>query len=101
MDPVLKSTLTSIGLAGATALSATAASHGVIPNDAGSQASLANALLVVGGAAVAAVLAWYKTRDHTPTAQIEAVKKADNGVTPVATADAKAAGIPAVSAPVK
>lgn len=101
MDPVLKSTLTSIGLAGAAALSATAASHGIIPNDAGSEASLSNAILVVGGAIVAAVLAWYKTRQVTQPAMIVAVNKANNGVTAVKSTDAEAAGITPVNEPVK
>ena len=73
MDPQLFSILTSAGQVMSTAIATAAATHGIIPADAGSQASLANAVLTIGGFAVTAGLAWWKTRKVTPTAMIQQV----------------------------
>lgn len=78
MDPQLKSVLTSIGLAGATALASWFASKGLISS--ADQSTFANDMATIAAGAAAAALTWYKTRSHTPTAQIAAVNKADNGV---------------------
>lgn len=87
MDAQLKSILTSIALAGATALTTWLVSHGYIP---GSDQSTFTADIMTAGAALAtAALGWYKERQHTPAAQIQAVNAADNGVKVVA-ADAAA-----------
>ena len=99
MDPQLKSVLTTIGAGGASAVAAWAVSKGLIT--ASDQAADANILLGAAGIVVTGLIAWYKARQHTPTAQIQAVRAADNGVTVVPTAAAVAAGIPSVSAPLK
>jgi len=78
MDPQVKSFLTSIVLAGATALAGQAATAGLIPG--ADQATFANDLVAIFFGAIAAGAAWYKARQHTPTAQIAAVNNADNGV---------------------
>lgn len=78
MDPQLKSVLTTVAGYLATGIAAWAASHGLISS--GDQASLVNAMVTIAGVVVAAGVAWYKTRAHTPTAQIQAVNTADNGV---------------------
>ena len=82
MDPQFKSLLSSVILGFATAIASWGVSKGVIPD--GSQGAvasvIANDVMTFGAFGVAAVLAWYKTRSHTPTAQIVAVNKADNGV---------------------
>lgn len=97
MDPQLFSIVTSAGQVAATALATAAATHGVIPADAGSQASLANSLVVVGGFVITGALAWWKTRQVTPHAMIQAVN-ADktNGVKVVK----DTATAPQVNAPV-
>ena len=99
MDPQLKSVLTSIGLALSSSVAAWAASKGLI--SAGDQSSLANGLVTVGGVAVAAALAWYKTHQVSQTSMIKAVNETKNGVTVVTASAAAAAGIPTVSEPVK
>jgi uncharacterized protein (UPF0333 family) len=99
MDPQLKSVLTSVGLGLASSVAAWAATKGFISSD--QQSALASSLLTVAGAIVAAGFAWYKTRQVTQPAMIQAVNKADNGVTAVSSADAKAAGISPVNAPLK
>jgi hypothetical protein len=113
MDPQLKSYITSMALAAGTAIAAAAATRGYITPD--QQGALATGLVTLGGAAVAWAVAEYKRRQTTPAALvqslnktadgpkalIQAVNAGDNGVTAVATVDAKAAGIPAVSAPLK
>ena len=92
MDPVLKSALTSLFVAvcgGAlTALGITSAQ---------SQSTIGEALIgaVVLGAGT--LVGWWKTRMHTPTAQIAAVNSADNGVKVVA----DTAPSPMVTAPLK
>ena len=78
MDPQLKSILTTIAGYLATGVAAWAASKGLIPSV--DQSSFANDVVMIGAGAVAAGVAWYKTRAHTPTAQIVAVNTADNGV---------------------
>jgi hypothetical protein len=78
MDPQLKSILTTVAGYAATGIAAWAASKGLIPS--ADQSSFANDIVMIGAGAVAAGLAWYKTRSHTPTAQIAAVNTANNGV---------------------
>ena len=93
MDPQLKSILTTVAGYAATGVAAWAASKGLIPS--ADQSSFANDTLMLVGGAVAAALAWYKTRAHTPTAQIAAVNEADNGVKVVpSTAPAQAVDHP-------
>ena len=99
MDPQLKMMLTSVGSIAATAVASWAASKGII--SAGDQANLANSLLTVAGAAVAGLLAWYAHRQTSQPAMIKAVNAAPNGATVVKTEAAAAAGIPAISEPVK
>lgn len=78
MDPQIKSILTSVALAAASSVAAWAASKGLIPS--ADQSSFANDVVTLLFGGLAAFLAWYKTRSHTPTAQIAAVNQADNGV---------------------
>lgn len=78
MDPQVKSVMTSVILAGATALAVWASGHGLI--DAGQQTALVNILVTVVGAVGAAGAAWWKVRNQSPTALITAVNAADNGV---------------------
>ena len=99
MDPQIKMVLTTMGGAVATAIATWAASHGMI--SAGDQVNFANALVTVGSAAVVGLLGWYAHHQTSQKSMIQAVNKADNGVTAVPTVAAKAAGIPAVSEPVK
>jgi hypothetical protein len=78
MDPQLKSILTTVAGYAATGIAAWAASKGLIPS--ADQSSFANDIVMLAAGGVAAGVAWYKTRSHTPTAQIAAVNDADNGV---------------------
>lgn len=78
MDPQLKSILTSVGMTLSTSIAAWAATHGIIHS--ADQSAFADIIVSASGAAVTAALGWYKTHQHTPTAQIEAVNDADNGV---------------------
>jgi hypothetical protein len=78
MDPQLKSVLTTVAGYVATGIAAWAASKGLIPS--ADQTSFANDIVMIAAGAAAAALAWYKSRSHTPTAQIAAVNEADNGV---------------------
>ena len=78
MDPQLKSILTTIAGYAATGIAAWAASKGLISS--ADQSSFANDIVVLAAGTVAAGVAWYKARTHTPAAQIAAVNDADNGV---------------------
>lgn len=95
MDPQLKSVLTTAAGYAAAGIAAWAASKGLIPST--DQGSFANDIVLVGAGAVAAAVAWYKTKSHTPTAQIAAVNAADNGVKVVPST----ASAPAVDRPLK
>jgi len=78
MDPQVKSLLTSLGLSAATALSAWAVSKGLIPG--ADQASFANDLVALASGLVAIGLAWWKARQLSQPAMVQAVNQADNGV---------------------
>ena len=82
MDPQVKSFLTSFGIFLATSVASWAVSVGIIPE--GQQSTVANTIVAFGGYAMAAGLAWWKTRTHTQSALIAAVNAADNGVKVVA-----------------
>jgi hypothetical protein len=71
MDPQLKSILTSIALAAATSIAGYAASKGLIPS--ADQSTVANDLVTAVFGVAAALLAWYKSRQHTPAALVNAV----------------------------
>lgn len=101
MDPQLKGILTSAGGITSTAIATYAAAKGIIPNDVGSQAGLANALLAVGGFAVTGLIAWYHSRQTSQASMIPTINAANNGVSVVPAAEAKAAGITPVDAPLK
>lgn len=77
MDPQIKSILTSILLAGASAVGAWAAGHGLI--DAGQQTALVNILVTVAGAVGVGLIGWWKARNQSPPALIAAVKASPNG----------------------
>lgn len=78
MDPQNKSMLTTIIGYAAVALAAWASGHGLI--DAGQQTALVNILVTVVGTVGAAGVAWWKQRNQSPKALIQAVNSADNGV---------------------
>lgn len=94
MDPQLKSALTSMGMVASTAIAGWAASKGFISS--GDQATIANALIALAGGVVTVGLAYWKTREHTPTALVATVNSdAVKGVKAVAD-DAKNASVPPV-----
>jgi len=95
MDPQLKSLLTSVLLASFTSAAVWAANRGLIPSE--DQSVIANDLVtfVLGGGA--AILTWYKAREHSPSKQIEAVNKAKNGVKVVP----ESSPTPAISGPLE
>lgn len=96
MDPQLKSILTSVGMTLSTSVAAWAVTHGII--HAADQAPVADAIVTAVSAGVTALLGWYKTRQHTPTAQIAAVNDdPTNGVKVVA----EAVPAPKVTVPLK
>lgn len=99
MDPQLKSVLTSIGLAGATAITGWAVNKGYI--SASDQSADANYLVGALGVIIVGLLGWYKARQHSQKAMIQTVNAAPNGVTVVPTTSAIAAGIPQANGPVK
>lgn len=78
MDPQVKSILTSVLLGVATGVAGWAANRGLIPN--GDQSVIANDLVTAVSGAIAAGLAYYKTRQVTPKALIQTVNSQDNGV---------------------
>lgn len=98
MDPILKSTITSVLTYGLGAAGAWAVAQGYITKD--QAASLTTDIIGGGSVLIGGLLVWYKARQHTQAAQIQAVNAADNGVKVVAD-DARAAPIATVSAPVK
>lgn len=95
MDPQVKSAVTSFGLAVATAVASWAASKGLISD--GDRTNFTTALVTVGGFLVAAALTWWKARQHSQPALIQAVNEADNGVKVVAST----AAAPQVNEPLK
>ena len=95
MDPQLKSILTSVLLGISTGVAGWAANRGLIPN--GDQSVIANDLVTAVSGGIAAVLAWYKTRQVSQPAMIQAVNAADNGVKVVASTSTA----PIVTAPLK
>lgn len=84
MDPVLKSTLTSLASVGVGSALGWAVTQGYLTKD---QAATLTTEIVGGGSiAIGGLLIWYKARQHTKVAQIQAVNAADNGVKVVASA---------------
>jgi hypothetical protein len=94
MDPQLKSALTTIAIITSSSLTAWASSKGFI--QAGDQTNVANALVAAGSGILTVGLAYMKTRDHSPTAIIQQVNTAENGVKVVA----ENAPAPTVDAPI-
>lgn len=71
MEPQLKSAVTSVGLALVGIFTGYAASSGLIkPEDV---PEVTSAVMTVAGVVVAAGIGYYKTRQHTPTALVNAV----------------------------
>lgn len=95
MDPQIKSVLTSFALTGATFVATWAVGHGFVA--AQDQTALVDILVSVSGGVAWAFFVWFKARGQSPTALIQAVNAADNGVKVV---DAKASA-PAVNEPKK
>ena len=98
MDPQLKSILTTVAAMVATSIASWAAKSSLIPT--GDQSVVANALVTVAFGAIAAGIGWYKTRSHTPDAQIAAINDPPNGLKVVKN-DAANAAVPMVTAPLK
>lgn len=95
MDPVLKSTITTVATYLVGAVGAWAVAHNYLTPDQAS--SLGPDVIGAGSIIIGGALVWWKARQHTPAAQIAAVNNANNGVKVVpATAPA-----PAVTAPLK
>lgn len=93
MDPQLKSVLTTILLGLMTSLAGAGASHGIIP--ASDVTSYANMGVTLALGAGAALIGWYKARQSSPAALIDAVNKGDNGVKVVpATAPVSPVNVP-------
>ena len=82
MDPQLKSVLTSIGMTLAGSATTWGVAHGLVP--AADQASVANALVTLAFAIATGLLGWWKARQVSQKAMIQAVNAADNGVKVVA-----------------
>ncbi len=78
MDPQLKSLMTSVLLAGATAFTTWAVAHGLASPD--SAAAIQNGLVALAGGLITAGIGWWKARAGSQKAMIQAVNKADNGV---------------------
>ncbi len=95
MDPQLKSILTTVGGYVAAAGATWAATNGLISAD--NKVNFTNALVTIGGAAVAAGIAEWKRRMQSQPALIKAVNDSDNGVKVVAAT----ALVPQVDAPLK
>lgn len=95
MDPQLKSVLTSILMTVSGSAATWAVGVGIIPGS--DQASLANIIVSVALYLITAALAWYKSRQVTQTAMIQAVNSADNGVKVVS----EKTSAPTVSTPLK
>ena len=78
MDPQLKSALTSLGAIATGAVATWAVSKGLITS--ADQATVAGALLAIGSAVVGVGLVWFKSRQLSQTAMIQAINAAPNGV---------------------
>ena len=98
IDPQLKSVLTSLAMTGSTAVTTWGATHGLVPQ--ADVASVSNALVTLGFAAVTAALAWWKARQVSPSAVIAQVNAQDNGVKVVAATPANVSA-PVVNVPLK
>ena len=94
MNAQFKSIITSVLLAAVTAGATWAVNKGFLP--AADATTIENDAVGAILAAGAAALAWYKSQQHTPTAQIAAVNDAPNGVKVVA----ETAPEPKVTAPI-
>ena len=77
MNPQLQSILTSVGMTAATAATTWGVAHGLVPG--ADQASVANALVTLGLAVVTGLIGWWKARQTSQKAMIQAVNAADNG----------------------
>lgn len=71
MDPQLKSILTSVGMTLATTIAGAAVTHGYI--HAQDQSAVADALVTAAGAAVTALLVWYKSRQASPAGLVQSI----------------------------
>lgn len=89
MDPVLRSTITTVMTYALGAAGAWAVAKGYLTKDEAS--SLTPDLIGAGTILIGGLLAWYKASQHTQKALIAAVNGADNGVKVVAEKDAPTA----------
>ena len=81
MDPQLKSALTSLGAIATGAVATWAVSKGLITRPTPTTADpVAGALLAIGSAVVGVGLVWFKSRQLSQTAMIQAINAAPNGV---------------------
>jgi hypothetical protein len=92
MDPALKSILTSLIVA---VCGGGLAAIGITTTQ--GQTTVAQAIVGVAALIVGAVVTWWKSRQHTPQAAIDAINKPNNGLK-VVTADVPA---PTVTVPLK
>jgi hypothetical protein len=82
LNPQIKSIITSVLLAGATAVTTWAVNSGLVP--AADQSTVTGDIVTGAGVLAMALIGWWKTRSHTQVAMIAAVNNADNGVKVVA-----------------
>jgi hypothetical protein len=93
LDPQAKSLLSTILGYAAASVGTFAVTHGIIPG--ADQSTFDNDLVGAALWGVAALIGWWKKRQHTPRAQIAAVNQADNGVKVVAqNAEAQQVNVP-------
>jgi len=78
MDPILKSTLTSVLMTGAGSLATVAVTNGVIPGS--EHDSAANIIVSLMLWAITAGIGWYKRQQHTPQANLDAINVPKNGL---------------------
>ena len=110
MDPVIKSSITSMMLAAAAYGLGWASTHGLISAaDINTDASaIVSVIFIIAGIAVA----WFKTRQATPTALVQSLNKTDDGPKAMIKSinetnnglkvvEASSTDAPAVSAPIK
>jgi hypothetical protein len=95
LDPQLKSIMTSVLLAIATAATTWGVAHGLVPS--ADQNVIANDLVTAIFAGATGLVGWWKARQVAPKALIDAVNAADNGVKVVSVM----ASAPTVNAPQK
>ena len=93
MDPISKSTITSILMVLAGNLATLGVTNGVIPG--ADKDSAANVMVDLVLWIITVAIGWYKKQQHTPQAQIDAINLPNNGLKVVKENEA----VPAVTKP--